>query len=128
MSIIDLTVNRSEAVSDKYFPLLQVLRRAVAKLAMMLARGQVPPLQTLAYSFANIIPAFRQFARAQHVGKIVTSMPSPAGPGGREQDGTDGSWVVTGGLGALGLLMADWLAGQGCLHVALLGRSGRSEL
>ena len=94
-------------------------------LAVMLGRSQVPPLQSLAYSFRNILPAFRQFARAQHVGKIVTSMPFPAGPGGREQDGKDGCWVVSGGMGALGILMADWLAGQGRSYIALLGRSGR---
>nr|BAU61515.1 actin related protein2 [Parachlorella kessleri] len=67
-----------------------------------------------------------EFARARHVGKIVTTMPFPAGPGGREEDGTDGSWVVSGGLGALGILMANWLAGQGRFHIILLGRSGRS--
>lgn len=36
-----------------------------------------------------------------------------------------GRWVVTGGLGSLGLLTARWLAGQGRRHITLLGRSGR---
>ena len=35
------------------------------------------------------------------------------------------AWVVTGGLGALGALTADWLVGQGQRHLVLLGRSGR---
>lgn len=38
-----------------------------------------------------------------------------------------GRWVVTGGLGSLGLLTAQWLAGQGRRHITLLGRSGRLE-
>ena len=36
-----------------------------------------------------------------------------------------GRWVVTGGLGSLGMLTAGWLAGQGHRHITLLGRSGR---
>ena len=38
---------------------------------------------------------------------------------------TQGLWVVTGGLGALGLLTAQWLADRGRRHVCLLGRIGR---
>lgn len=34
-------------------------------------------------------------------------------------------WAVTGGLGALGLLAADWMVGQGRAYITLLGRSGR---
>ena len=34
---------------------------------------------------------------------------------------------VTGGLGALGLLVARWLALRGCAGLHLLGRSGRSD-
>ncbi|GAB4814934.1 hypothetical protein N2152v2_001980 [Parachlorella kessleri] len=105
---------------------VEVLHKALGKLGAMLGANEVPPLPTMSYSFNNILPAFRQFARAQHVGKIVTTMPFPAGPGGREEDGTDGSWVVSGGLGALGILMAKWLTGQGRTHIILLGRSGRS--
>ena len=85
----------------------------------------MPPLQALGYSFSNVVPAFRQFSRAQHVGKVVTYMPFPAGPGGREEDGADGAWIISGGLGAIGVLVADWLAGHGRTHILLLGRTGR---
>ena len=34
---------------------------------------------------------------------------------------------ITGGLGALGLLLARWAAGQGCSMLHLLGRSGRAD-
>ncbi len=38
----------------------------------------------------------------------------------------DGSYLVTGGLGALGLLTADWLVQRGARHLVLLGRRGPS--
>ena len=39
----------------------------------------------------------------------------------------NGSYLITGGLGGLGLKVADWLAGQGAKHLFLIGRSTASE-
>ncbi len=39
----------------------------------------------------------------------------------------NGSYLITGGLGGLGLKVADWLAGQGAKHLFLIGRSTTSE-
>jgi acyl transferase domain-containing protein/acyl carrier protein len=36
----------------------------------------------------------------------------------------DGTYVVTGGLGGLGLLVARWLVDRGARHLVLVGRSG----
>lgn len=36
---------------------------------------------------------------------------------------SDVSYLITGGLGDLGLLVADWMAQQGARHIVLLGRS-----
>ena len=40
---------------------------------------------------------------------------------------TQGGWMVSGGVGALGSLMASWLAVCSCnpVRLCLLGRSGR---
>jgi acyl transferase domain-containing protein/acyl carrier protein len=39
----------------------------------------------------------------------------------------DGAYLVTGGLGGLGLKVAQWLTDRGARHLILLGRSGASE-
>ncbi|HET8683329.1 MAG TPA: SDR family NAD(P)-dependent oxidoreductase, partial [Micromonosporaceae bacterium] len=39
----------------------------------------------------------------------------------------DGTYLVTGGLGALGMLVARWLVDRGARHVVLTGRSGPSD-
>lgn len=39
----------------------------------------------------------------------------------------DATYLITGGLGNLGLLWADWLVAHGARHLVLLGRSGVSE-
>ena len=38
-----------------------------------------------------------------------------------------GSYLITGGLGALGLLVANWLVEQGAKHLVLVGRRGIKE-
>jgi malonyl CoA-acyl carrier protein transacylase len=40
----------------------------------------------------------------------------------------NGCYLITGGLGGLGLKVADWLAGQGAKHLILIGRSTASEI
>ena len=37
------------------------------------------------------------------------------------------AWVISGGVGALGSLMAAWLAQSGCGNLTLLGRSGQLQ-
>ncbi|WNG36075.1 SDR family NAD(P)-dependent oxidoreductase [Archangium violaceum] len=39
---------------------------------------------------------------------------------------SDGSYLITGGLGGLGLTIAKWLVEQGARHLVLVGRSGAS--
>ena len=40
---------------------------------------------------------------------------------------TDGAYLITGGLGGLGLKVAQWLAEQGAGHLVLIGRHGLPE-
>jgi NAD(P)-dependent dehydrogenase (short-subunit alcohol dehydrogenase family)/acyl carrier protein len=60
-------------------------------------------------------------AKAKHIGKIVLLPPRTA-PTIRE-----GTYLITGGLGALGLQVARWLVAHGARHVALVSRSAPTE-
>ncbi|MEU9691967.1 SDR family NAD(P)-dependent oxidoreductase [Amycolatopsis japonica] len=46
------------------------------------------------------------------------------GEPGRETVVREGAYVITGGLGGLGLVAADWLAGRGATRLVLSGRRG----
>jgi NADPH:quinone reductase-like Zn-dependent oxidoreductase/acyl carrier protein len=74
--------------------------------------------------------AFRHLAQGKHVGKVVVSMRDPAVKvlaaarvAGLRADGT---YLVTGGLGGLGLAVARWMVAQGARHLVLVGRSAAS--
>jgi phthiocerol/phenolphthiocerol synthesis type-I polyketide synthase A len=60
-------------------------------------------------------------------GKFLAPAFTPlAGPPQREPTvcQPDGTYLITGGLGALGLLMAGWLADRGARRLLLVGRTG----
>ncbi|MFE3461856.1 SDR family NAD(P)-dependent oxidoreductase [Nocardiopsis aegyptia] len=93
------------------------------------AEGTLTPLPYTARPFAEAADALRDMARGAHVGKIVltdpdtvTSIAPEAMPGGCLRG--DGRYLITGGLGALGLSLAEHLADRGAGEVALVGRSG----
>jgi NAD(P)-dependent dehydrogenase (short-subunit alcohol dehydrogenase family)/acyl carrier protein len=67
-------------------------------------------------------------SRAAHIGKIVVTQ-RPAWS--KSTQGTpvlhgDCSYLITGGLGGLGLLFAEWMAAHGARHLILLGRQAPS--
>jgi NADPH:quinone reductase-like Zn-dependent oxidoreductase/acyl carrier protein len=79
---------------------------------------QPPPIQT--FSIRDAVPAFRHLAQARHIGKVVLTQDEVGGAGPAVRP--DGSYLVTGGLGALGLRVARRLAERGARYLVLAGR------
>ncbi|MEU6867448.1 SDR family NAD(P)-dependent oxidoreductase [Streptomyces sp. NPDC046876] len=119
VDVVDLFRNRPEKAG------------ALLERVLELVDGRaLEPLPYDVYDVGDVESAFRQMARARHVGKILVRFdeaqePSPAvAPAGLGQRlSADGTYLVTGGLGGIGLKLAEWLAGRGAGHVMLLGRS-----
>ncbi|MDI1279617.1 beta-ketoacyl reductase, partial [Methylobacter sp.] len=63
--------------------------------------------------------AFRNMQQANHTGKLVLSFDTAALPFRK-----DASYLISGGLGDLGLLVAAWMAEHGAGHLVLAGRRG----
>ena len=105
--------------------------RAFTEAWDLVAAGELPALPIRTYPFAEAADALRDMSRGTHTGKLVltdpatvqTVAPEPM-PGDRFR--SDGTYVLTGGLGALGLSLAEFLAETGAGALALLGRSAPS--
>jgi acyl transferase domain-containing protein/acyl carrier protein len=91
-----------------------------ARLVRDLHAGRLHSLPRHVFSIDEAQRAFRFMAQARHVGKIVVSHAPAQAPAIRR----DGSYLVTGGLSGLGLVVARWLAERGAGRLVLVGRRG----
>jgi acyl transferase domain-containing protein/thioesterase domain-containing protein/acyl carrier protein len=94
--------------------------------------GHYRPLMFTRFEAAGTIDAFRYMSQRKNIGKVVVSMESIAGERASARGDSDNAeshlirhdstYLITGGLGALGLRVAEWLAEQGAGTIALLAR------
>ena len=92
------------------------IRGLMGEVSNGLASGEMAPLPVEIYPLAEAKTAFRRMQQARHIGKIVLQMPNPLQP----RD--DRSYLITGGLGALGLHTAAYLAQLGAGDIVLTSR------
>jgi NADPH:quinone reductase-like Zn-dependent oxidoreductase/acyl carrier protein len=122
-------IDLARIVEERPALVMTLLREVMA----YVAAGDLQPLPAMPFPIGQAAEAFRSMAHAKHMGKIVVTFPAA---------GTDdvqlpaiysaeaarpivagATYLITGGLGGLGLLVADWLAQRGARHLVLLGRS-----
>jgi acyl transferase domain-containing protein/NADPH:quinone reductase-like Zn-dependent oxidoreductase/acyl carrier protein len=92
------------------------IRRLLGEVSEGLARGEWAPLLAEIYPLSEAKAAFRRMQQARHIGKIVLKMPKPLQPR------SDRSYLITGGLGAIGLHTAAYLAQLGAGDIVLTSR------
>jgi short-subunit dehydrogenase/acyl carrier protein len=92
------------------------IRVLLTEVSEGLANGEWTPLPAEIYPLTEAKAAFRRMQQARHIGKIVVQMPSPLQPR------ADRSYLITGGLGAIGLHTASYLAQLGAGDIVLTSR------
>lgn len=101
------------------------LLREVMKLFEM---GVFTPLPVVTFPFSEIREAYRHMAQAKHIGKIVITMDAPQveiipATQPRMAIRPNATYLITGGLGGLGMSLAQWMVQHGAQHLALVGRA-----
>jgi myxalamid-type polyketide synthase MxaB len=122
--LLDISLENPNAISE----LLQ-------ELMGLFSQGALSPLPHTQFPLENLVDAFRYMAQAKHVGKVVisitTTVPSaeaaPEAAPGALAIHPEATYLITGGLGALGLQVARWLVDQGARHLVLSGRRSPSS-
>ncbi|WBB61311.1 SDR family oxidoreductase [Streptomyces sp. WMMC500] len=106
---------------------LRLIRDVLGPVMELTDAGELTPLPTTVYAVDEVDEACRAIGRGTNVGKLVVGFddwlgaepPPAARPAHIDADHT---YLVTGGFGALGRLVAERLAALGARHIALLGR------
>jgi polyketide synthase 12/myxalamid-type polyketide synthase MxaB len=95
------------------------VRPMVLELLALLGRGVLQALPRRVFPMSDVVGAFRYMAQARQIGKVVVTQ--EVTPGAPEVRG-DATYLITGGLGGLGLEVAGWLTRRGARHLVLQGR------
>jgi NADPH:quinone reductase-like Zn-dependent oxidoreductase/acyl carrier protein len=105
------------------------IARMEHELRDLFRRGLLSPLPITVYPASEVESAFRLLAQAKHIGKVVVSFESETAsvaPPVPEpvKIRTDGTYLITGGCGGIGLETARWLANRGAGALVLMSRRG----
>ena len=105
-------------------------RDLLAEITAGVEAGALRPLPFRAFAACRIDAAFRLMAQGKHIGKIVVAFSDPF----VSRRGTppvptfavkpDAAYLITGGLGGFGRVVANWLTDCGARHLVLTSRSG----
>jgi myxalamid-type polyketide synthase MxaB len=117
----------------EYFPFLlrhdnlSLIQSLLQELAPAFAAGELLPLPRRTFALKNAADAFRYMAQARHIGKIVLAVENIGPAEDRPAIDADSTYLVTGGLGALGLNVARWMVSAGARHIVLTSRRGPGQ-
>lgn len=110
----------------------QQTRELMAEITGLVETGALTPLPFRAFPASRIDAAFRLMASGKHTGKVVVSFANAFSPRQGEPPlpeftvKPDGAYLITGGLGGFGRVLAGWLVECGARHLVLTSRSGAS--
>jgi polyketide synthase 5 len=101
----------------------------LGKLYQLIADGELPPPRCTHYPLCDAADAIRVMSVAEHTGKLVLDVPRTGHsnvvvpPERATAFRRDGSYIISGGLGGLGLFLAEKMAAAGCGRIVLTSRS-----
>jgi acyl transferase domain-containing protein/NADPH:quinone reductase-like Zn-dependent oxidoreductase/SAM-dependent methyltransferase/acyl carrier protein len=99
-----------------------LIQSQLQAIAAQLNAHLLQPLPYQTFARSQVIEAFRWMQQGKHMGKIVITQ-SEAESAPELKIRGDHTYLITGGLGGLGLQVADWLIQQGANQLVLIGRN-----
>jgi phthiocerol/phenolphthiocerol synthesis type-I polyketide synthase C len=123
-----IVIDLAQLITDRPAYVGALLRDIVAHIE----QGAFRPLPVRAFPAANTATALRTLAQGKQIGKVVVSVHERQQPAVHleqlpAQFEPDATYLITGGLGGIGLAAASWMVERGAKHLVLLGRRPASE-
>ncbi|HXS85984.1 MAG TPA: SDR family NAD(P)-dependent oxidoreductase [Mycobacterium sp.] len=121
-----IVIDLAQLIADRPAYVGALLRDIVAHLE----QGAFRPLPVRTFPAEKTATALRTLAQGKQIGKVAVSVDRRQ-PGHHEQLPAqfepDATYLITGGLGGIGLATASWMVERGAKHLVLLGRRPASE-
>jgi acyl transferase domain-containing protein/acyl carrier protein len=102
-----------------------VVGEVLHRVMTLAAEDRIDPLPCQAFPAPRVVDAFREMASGRHIGKLVIDVTKTEGlmlRPAETPDWSSGTYLITGGLGALGRTVAEWLIDRGARSLVLAGR------
>ena len=107
------------------------IRGLYAELMPFFEDGTFQALPFTQFSTEETVDSFRYMAQRKNIGKVVVTMQAAKVDETAEDRPNairkNATYLITGGLGALGMRVARWMAAQGAGHLALMSRRSPSD-
>lgn len=107
-----------------------LIANMLRELTQSLDQGTLKPLALQSFPIQDAVVAFRHMAQARHYGKIVLSH-TPSASATRSEKAllfsSEATYLITGGLGALGFAVARWMIAEGARRLVLASRNAASD-
>ena len=106
----------------------ELIQQMLSKLLSQFTIGKLKPLLHTIFDSNKTIDAFRYMQQGKHQGKIIIA----AGVRDKQPDlcsaaqfpdSPSGTYLIAGGMGAIGLQVAEWLITKGVNSLVLMGRN-----
>ncbi|KAB1153658.1 SDR family NAD(P)-dependent oxidoreductase [Tenacibaculum aiptasiae] len=97
------------------------------EIAANIASRVLAPLPTKNFTIDQLFEAFNEVKDNNTLGNVVIDFSNNPVEVMRKEEGSikeDGTYLITGGTGGLGMEIAKWLVDKGAMNLALLSRSG----
>ncbi len=119
----------SVTVTNIFFLFTQIVYNLIKK---DLKTGVIKPLNSTVFDACDIEEAFRFMAAGKHIGKVLLKIREdenneeslPLNVINRVYCDPNQSYVIVGGLGGMGIELADWLVVRGCRKLVLSSSRG----
>ncbi|MEM9273738.1 MAG: type I polyketide synthase, partial [Cyanobacteria bacterium P01_F01_bin.143] len=98
----------------------ELIQHMMSQLLPQFTRGKLKPLPNTVFERDRITEAFRYMQQGKHQGKIIISQKIPISPSPITFQGT---YLITGGMGAIALQVAEWLTTKRVSNLVLVGRN-----
>ncbi|MFJ9595509.1 SDR family NAD(P)-dependent oxidoreductase [Streptomyces virginiae] len=100
-----------------------VNKQILETVAGLLEREEIKPIPTTSYSLEEIEEAFGVLSRGANIGKLVLDLTASGDRPARPVEiAADRTYLITGGLGAIGTVTAERLVALGARHIGLVSR------
>ena len=108
-----------------------MIKMLLGNLAITLQSNDFSSLPYTLFPISNVKQAFKYLQQAKQIGKVVVNMPNKNNNSRKliniEFDDKK-AYLITGGLGGLGIALCQWLLEHGARHVILVNRRPLDEI